>query len=524
MYAQTGAEIVQGDCTSASLYADFSRHVRPHSGEFGCTNNSYSRRPGQDRLCWLETENDKLLRYMSMRNRADNNCPVWRSDLFPVTPKKTRSKRILVMGDSYVWGDGYGNMNTIWWRQLQLELERRGYHDVEVIAAGLCGAPTIWELGWAKKIVPEYQPDLVIWGYLTNDPKEADDNKVPLVQSLRLPKDAVFADRTLKVMEGLFPNLTDQLLSVRNKHREEKSGDQFGYQYGDWDKKILEGKNFEQYKRTVHQLAEFSHSLSIPSFVMTLPNAITYASSTDSKEPSTPDNFFENVRDYYDARYSPVRDLFVASGMIFYDILDDFIAYAAAHAPVGIESSRFAYIITPSNSHPGPLAAHFYGVKAADFLEAHYPLVLGPRTFAAQRTPSSVVINDVVPPNINVRQNTEHAFFEYPNNDEELLSMPIRKPYILINFETPTALKSITLNGDQLKEADIYLTLQSTDKHYDEGAPLELGNKRGNSLSWNIPADTMNRSEVSSIRISAKFKGPQHGVLMDITPSDSATH
>lgn len=470
-----------------------------------------------------KTENDKLLRYMSMRNRADNNCPVWRSDLFPVTPKKPKSKRILVMGDSYVWGDGYSNMNTIWWRQLQLELERRGYHDVEVIAAGLCGAPTVWELAWAKKIVPEYQPDLVIWGYLTNDPKEADDKKVPLVQSLRLPKDNAFSDRTIKVMEGLLPNLTDQLISVRNKHREEQSGDQYGYQYGDWDKKILEGKNFEQYKRTVHDLSEFSHSLSIPSFVMTLPNAITYASSTDSDVPPEGVNFFENVRHYYDVRYSPVRDLFVASGMTFYDILDDFIAFAAAHAPIGIESAKFAYIITPSNSHPGPLAAHFYALKAADFLEAHYKEALGARTFGALRTPSSVVINDAVPPNMNVRQNSEHAYFEYPNNDEELLSMPIRKPYVLINFEKPTALKTITLNGDQLKEANIYLTLQSTDKHYDEGAPLELGNKRGKWLSWNIPPGKMNQVEVSSLRISAKFTGPQHGVLMDITPSDSTT-
>lgn len=470
-----------------------------------------------------KTENEKLLRYMSMRNRADNNCPVWRSDLFPVTPEKVKSKRILVLGDSYVWGDGYANMNTIWWRQLQLELERRGYHDVEVIAAGLCGAPTIWELGWAKKIVPEYRPDLVIWGYLTNDPKEADDNKVPLVQSLRLPKDTAFSDRATKVMEGLFPNLTDQLISLRNKHREEKSGNQCGYQYGDWDKKILEGKNFEQYKRTVREVAEFSHSLSIPSFVMTLPNAITYASSTDSKVPVAAADFFENVRHYYTVRFAPVRKLFVSSGMTFYDILDDFIAFASAHAPMGIESSKFAYIITPSNSHPGPLAAHFYGVKAADFLEAHYRESRGPRTFDEPRRQSNVVINDVVPPNINLRQNTQHAFFEYPSNDEELLSMPIRRPYVLINFETPRALKTITLNGDQLKEANVYLTLQSTTKHYDEGLPLELGSKRGKTLSWDIPPAAMNQAEVSSIRISAMFKGPRHGVLLDIIPADATT-
>jgi lysophospholipase L1-like esterase len=471
-----------------------------------------------------KSENEKLLHFMSLRNRADNNCPVWRSDLFPVSEKKTKSKRILIMGDSYVWGDGYANLNTIWWRQLQLELERRGYHNVEVIAAGLCGAPTIWELNWAKKIVPEYKPDLVIWGYLTNDPKEADNNKVPLVKSLRLPKDTVFPDRVSKVMEGLFPNLSDQLIAVRNKRREEKSGDQYGYQYGDWDRKILEGENFEQYKKTVHQLAEFSRSLPVPSFVMTLPNAITYASKTDGKSPATASDFFENVRHYYNVRYAPVQALFVASGMKFYDILDEFISFASSHAPIGIESSKFAYIITPSNSHPGPMAAHFYAVKAADFLEANYKDALGERTFGEQKTPSNVVINDCVPPDINVRQNAEHAYFVYPNSDDELLSMPIRKPYVLINFEKPTALKTIKLIGGNLKEADVYLNLQPTSKHYDDGPPLELGQKRGTTLSWNVPESAVSDAEVSSIRISAKFKGANHGVLLDITPIAQSTH
>ena len=54
-----------------------------------------------------KNENEKLLSYMAMRNKADDVNPIWRSHLFAVHTEKEKSKRILVMGDSYVWGHGY---------------------------------------------------------------------------------------------------------------------------------------------------------------------------------------------------------------------------------------------------------------------------------------------------------------------------------------------------------------------------------------------------------------------------------
>jgi len=203
----------------------------------------------------------------------------------------------------------------------------------------------------------------------------------------------------------------------------------------------------------------------------------------------------------------------------FYDILDDFVAFAVAHSPSAVESSKFAFIINPTNSHPGPMAAHFYGVKAADFLEANYPQALGKRTFGVQAAPNNVVVNDCVPPHIDLRQNAEHAYFVYPDVDDELLSMPMRKPHVLINFERPMPLKEVKLIGEQLKEANVYLNVQPISKHYDEGPPLELGRKRGSSLCWNVPQAAMSSADVSSIRISAKFKGPKHGILLDMIPA-----
>ncbi len=63
-------------------------------------------------------------------------------------------------------------MNDIWWRQLAREVDRRGYKDVEIIAAGMQGINTRIELDVAKKVIPKFKPDLVIWGYIPNDADE----------------------------------------------------------------------------------------------------------------------------------------------------------------------------------------------------------------------------------------------------------------------------------------------------------------------------------------------------------------
>jgi hypothetical protein len=97
---------------------------------------------------------------------------VWISKGFPVDLNRKKSKRILVTGDSFVWGDGYANMNDLWWRQLERELARRGYGQIEVIAMGYPGLSTRDQLHAAMLVVPKFKPDLIIWGYTTNDPDE----------------------------------------------------------------------------------------------------------------------------------------------------------------------------------------------------------------------------------------------------------------------------------------------------------------------------------------------------------------
>jgi len=57
--------------------------------------------------------------------------------------------KILVIGDSFVEGQGITNQNQIWWGIMSFELERRGY-DCNVYAVGYPGASTNDEFRWLR--------------------------------------------------------------------------------------------------------------------------------------------------------------------------------------------------------------------------------------------------------------------------------------------------------------------------------------------------------------------------------------
>ena len=218
---------------------------------------------------WTD-ENHRLNHFTYLKNDARKSDPVWRSTALPVTPEHPGKKRILVVGDSFVWGDVSANINTLWWRQLQTELTKRGYRDVEVIAAGLNGASTHEETGWLVSTLPKYKPDLVVIGYVTNDPDEKTKEGKPFVRMLN--KEIVDDDPILAKLNSVLPNLTGQLRQLRKLSMQAQMSAETGaLEYADWELAILKGDSFEAYKKTVQSLADVLKSAKTPGFVITLP-------------------------------------------------------------------------------------------------------------------------------------------------------------------------------------------------------------------------------------------------------------
>ncbi len=456
-------------------------------------------------------ENTRLLNDIKKRNWADEKNPIWRSEGFPVEEKCPKSKRILVMGDSFVWGSGYANLNTIWWRQLQRELQRRGYNDVEVIAAGMAGASTKKELEWAKKLVPIYKPDAVIWGYVTNDPDEGSDMAgFGIVKTMVLPGDDI-PERPKSIFTDLFPNLADELFTGLRKSTLtfRLSGEKYGFDFANWELKLLQGKNWQEYSETISELGKYVNSLNVPSFAVTLPCCVY-----STEKPLEGKTLIDKIRNYYNARYTPVAGLFTANKVQWYDTLDAFCNIAKTDKRFFSSDPPLWLGINPANGHPGALGTYVHAVKTADILEAKYPECLGKKTMPVE-TAAIRRVNDWSPAYIHLKQDVNHIYFEYPQNDLEMLTMPLRKPFVQLNFETPVNVKTIRLNGACLRSANIYYSAEDVDKHYDDGTLTELGQKKGSFIEWNVPSSPRS-THVNTLRITAQFNGPNHGLLMDV--------
>lgn len=469
---------------------------------------------------WQE-QDSWLLEQGRRKNLASNNCSVWRSIGWPVNEKKPKNKRILVMGDSFVWGTGYPNMNTLWWRRLQKVLNDRGYNDVEVIAAGMPAQSTAAQLADARKIIGKYKPDLIIWGYVTNDPDEIDPNGKKYVPVMRAwnerPDD--FPRSVKHSLERVFPNLAWHLFDIRHKAlAKSNQGKENGYEYGTWELKLLEGSNFEQYAKTVAKVAQFQEEVNLPFFFITLPAGYQ---SGDSQRDSLKAGAGQLTRmqEYHVKRYGKVQPLFDKSGLHFFNTLDD-VVNGLRGGLTNQELSSLQLGISPSNGHPAASLCHLYACCAANILERNYPGVLGNKS-KSQNSARATSINDWVPESLNLSRLADCQYLFYiPQSEKDALFMPIGKPYLQLNFENPIELRKLQLFGAGLKRAEIYLVAENQKLGYDEQLPRRLGERKGKSLVFELPKEQWTK-KISSILISADISGADRRVLLDLNPDRS---
>lgn len=454
-------------------------------------------------------ENHRINHFVYLRNQARKDNPVWRSPLLPVAEAHPGKKRILVMGDSFVWGDGYSNINTLWWRQLGQELKARGYNDVEVISAGLCGASTHDQLDWVKALIPKYTPDLVVFGYVTNDPDEASSNGKSIVKML--PKELVDDSKLIATLQPLLPNLAGQLRQIRKManqaHMQTKSA---AFEYSDWELQLLQGDNFKAYSHTVEELGSYLKDAKTPGFVIGLPAG--FQNKTKENSAGSHD-FFERVKNYNEERYAPVKPIFAKAGLRFVDTASQFVEAAKKDPQLKGSTSPLRLGINPGNGHPGPFSTHFYATSAADVIEQSYPSALGAKSEPKQSVTAPVIVNDCVPPYMNVSHaSADTVKFTYPPDvTEHTLFLPLRRKHVQLSFAQPTSVKSIELTGKCLASAQIYLVYVDPKKGYEIEELTSLPKQTGKDLKFAIPqSDKL----LCSVRLRAGFNGGDQNLEM----------
>ena len=98
---------------------------------------------------------------------------------YPLIDLKTTEKyndetvNIVVIGDSFVWGDGCTNRNELFWRLLERDLRAEGY-NCRVYGVGIGAANAYEELSWLTQssLTHDLKPDIVIFGFVHNDPAD----------------------------------------------------------------------------------------------------------------------------------------------------------------------------------------------------------------------------------------------------------------------------------------------------------------------------------------------------------------
>ena len=82
--------------------------------------------------------------------------------------KKEDTKRIAILGDSFVWGDGLPYDQT-WSHKLSEMIRNHGYDNYEVMSCGRNGWSTKDELNWLVDHGFEYEIDILILAWTAND-------------------------------------------------------------------------------------------------------------------------------------------------------------------------------------------------------------------------------------------------------------------------------------------------------------------------------------------------------------------
>ena len=394
----------------------------------------------------------------------------------------------MVISDSWVWGDGYANMNDIWWRQLARELRRRGYADVEVLGVGKRGASTHDELDQLRKVFPKYRPDLVIMGYVTND---ADEHQVPQFDYRILDRDPVVQFHQKLAKAGFLSRLNFQLAELRKqKLLSILSREKLFWDYPGWEKKARRAGKFEVLPPDRAGPGRICAPEWGALFLITTPVSPT--------------------RKTWAPYYAPVEPIFAENHLRFCNILDDFARACAGQKP----PNNLNWGINPANGHPCTISAHFYAVSAADILEHDYPDALGPRTpppaaFAPE-------INDWMPANLVIAVRTPaRVTFTYPASDDWMIRQPVGRPHVMFSMAMPARVRALRVTGPALRSAEMYLTNLDAHFHCDVGTLVALPRQEGRELTW--PLDPMTTGkDLNTIRLVADFAGVDRTVTFEL--------
>ena len=446
---------------------------------------NYIKTPAENRITAVE-----VARWLKMNSLSDliSQVPAAAYPLIDVYGKEQypdQTYNIVVIGDSFVWGDGCTNRNELFWRQLEQMLQKKGY-QCRVYGVGMGGANAYEELSWLidSDLVENLSPDLVLFGYVENDAKLETDYHMSgnIDWNEELP--------WLHRLRDIFPHIYDvvtEKLALETMYNQ-KYGEIY---YG--DTVILKGEAYDYYKENfVNRLDNYAAKADFPVIVMTLP-----------REPSY---------DVYHKLYEPLYELYAEAGNIFfYDCLNAFCEFDSKEHSAN-------YAVNPANRHPGAASHYFYADYISAFLEKDFSL--SDCCEKAETTDEGVYINDSMPGNMNITEVSKDEIgeekvyrFTYPsentvyktgNNEfNDFLYQPINEDYVKLCFSCPVEIGSLSLECTDASDISLWYTKVNETLGYDDHSVFPIEKDSNGAFIWGDNG----LSNVTSICVHADITG-----------------
>ncbi len=415
---------------------------------------------------------------------------------------------IVVLGDSFTWGQAVTNRNEVYWRLLETNLRAQGY-NVRVYGVGMCGANCYEELSWLTDtaLMEELDPDLVVFGYLYNDPdRRAVDAPEDRDKPLYVDVDERYAP-LFSLAERIVPNIASRLKNyLVAKTMYTHDGLYIGADTPGApviDAPILKGACLKTFEREfLAKLDDFSARRGVP--VVVMPLAIDVG-ETMLKE-----------------LYRPLHEVCPNySHLCLYDTADAFFD--------GFASKKHAanYNINIAEHHPGSAMNYFYARFMESFLKEDFADLLG-EPVGRDLNPQAPTIDESLPFKtiLSRRVENDRSIYEiaYPSMNEPrfvcgyalpyYLTLPLGKDYLSFSFAEPVDLARIELSGDGMEDAEIYYRCVNEDLGYDDHTVRPFGEQSGGVWTDDAP------DRVTTLMIHAKCRNDDGAVLtMKLTPA-----
>ena len=401
---------------------------------------------------WYEENNLLYVMQLDKYPSADSlDFPVVMLKNEEIPEKEKDEKRILVIGDSFTYNYGGDNINYTWWKQLNRKIKEEGYSNVNVYATGKPFTNTADELEKVlnnEQLMERIDPDLIIVGYVRNDPEERDEtNSYNLLKQIgdQPPEN----NEIYKNNPTLYQEMIERYSSMEVDYDKLKSmGDLLGLYRDDiWALLLVEGENLQKYKDVLKKFDNRMKELDIPYFFY----------FTDIRDGN------KLIEQALDTVLNAMKELGISTQIVPYDY-----EYIGINLPQTKEDYRFG--INPVDEHPGVAVNHVFATNALDILKKNYSFIFENKVYQ-DINELELNINDTMP-FLDVKKVKNNVYeFEYPEEEEtrtlesKFLYFPIEKEYVKLNLEFPKNIKEIIVTGDNLKSAEIYVN--TFDEEYD---------------------------------------------------------